>query len=105
MKKSMFAAAIAALALVACKKTETTATEVGADSTATAVAVPADSMPVMTDSTAAGNIQNTMEGAAQGTTEVAKDAKDGAVNAADATVDAAKAATTTGETTSTPTTK
>ena len=60
MKKSLFVAAIAALALVACKKEEAAATEATTDSTAVATDSTAvdstattDSAAVATDSTAA----------------------------------------------------
>ena len=49
MKKSLFVAAIAALAVVACKKTEAVETEANADSTA--MEAPADSTNMMQDST------------------------------------------------------
>ena len=48
MKKSLFVAAVAALALVACKKEEAATTEGAVDSTA----VAADSTTVAADSTA-----------------------------------------------------
>lgn len=54
MKKSLFVAAVAALALVACKKEEAAATEGTTDSTAVAAdsTVVADSTAVTADSTA-----------------------------------------------------
>ena len=53
MKKSLFVAAIAALAVVACKKSETTETP-AADSTAVAAdSTAVDSTAVVADSTAA----------------------------------------------------
>ncbi len=84
MKKTIIIAAFAAISIVSCKKTETAATDVHADTTATAVAVPADSMPV-TDSTVGGTVSNTVDSTAQGTTEVAEDVKNGAANAANGT--------------------
>ena len=55
MKKSLFVAAVAALALVTCKKEEAAATEGAVDSTAVAAdstTVAADSTTVAADSTA-----------------------------------------------------
>ena len=57
MKKSLFVAAVAALALVACKKSETTVTAGTVDSAATAMvdsaAVTVDSAAAVVDSAAA----------------------------------------------------
>ena len=82
MKKSIFmAAAFAAVTLISCKKTETVATDVNADSTATAVVVDNDSLPIISDSTAVGEAINaTGEAVEEGAAEVkdaAKDATDG----------------------------
>ncbi len=82
MKKSIFmAAAFAAVTLISCKKTETVATDVNADSTATAVVVDNDSLPIISDSTAVGEAINATgnaveEGAAE-VKDAAKDATDG----------------------------
>ncbi|MBP0611997.1 hypothetical protein J8J42_02920 [Chryseobacterium sp. cx-311] len=82
MKKSIFmAAAFAAVTLISCKKTETTATDVNADSTDAVVIVDADSMPVMSDSTAVGGALNAtgdaIEDGAQNVKEGAQEATDG----------------------------
>ncbi|MBH1958686.1 hypothetical protein [Kaistella faecalis] len=82
MKKSIFmAAAFAAVTLISCKKTETVATDVNADSTATAVVVDNDSLPIISDSTAVGEAINaTGDAVEKGAAEVkdaAKDATDG----------------------------
>ena len=82
MKKSIFmAAAFAAVTLISCKKTETVATDVNADSTATAVVVDNDSLPIISDSTAVGEAINaTGDAVEKGAVEVkdaAKDATDG----------------------------
>lgn len=82
MKKSIFmAAAFAAVTLISCKKTETVATDVNADSTATAVVVDNDSLPIISDSTAVGEAINaTGDAVEEGAAEVkdaAKDATDG----------------------------
>lgn len=82
MKKSIFmAAAFAAVTLISCKKTETTATDVNADSTATAVVVDNDSLPIISDSTAVGGAINAtgdaIENGAAEVKDAAKDATDG----------------------------
>lgn len=82
MKKSIFmAAAFVAVTLISCKKTETAATDVQTDSTATAVVVDNDSLPIISDSSAAGKaIDATGDAMKKGAAEVkdaAKDATDG----------------------------
>lgn len=81
MKKSMFmAAAFAAVTLISCKKTETTATDVNADSTDAVVIVDADSVPVISDSTAVGEA---MDSTGAAITEGANEVKDAAKDATD----------------------
>ena len=66
MKKSLFVAAIAAISLVACKKTEATSTEGTTDSAAATVA---DSAAVVSDSAA-----KVVDSAATTAVEATKDA-------------------------------
>lgn len=75
MKKSIFMLGAASLfALASCKKTETTATDVNADSTETAIVVDNDSLPITNDSTI-----NAMDNAAENAVDATSDAiKDGA---------------------------
>lgn len=81
MKKSIFmAAAFAAVTLISCKKTETTATDVNADSTAAVVVVDADSLPVISDSSAVGQAMDSTGDAIQ---EGAQNVKEGAQQATD----------------------
>ena len=88
MKKTFFLAATAAtISLVSCKKTEVQATDVNADSTATAVVVDNDSLPITSDSTidkiddkAEAAVEATGKAIKEGASEVkdaAKDATDG----------------------------
>lgn len=92
MKKSLFVAAVAALALVACKK-ETTETASSLDSAAVATV---DSAASVVDS-AATVVDSAATVAADATGKVATDAAevatDAASNAADAAKDAVKEAT------------
>ena len=67
MKKSLFVAGIAALALVACKKTETVET---ANATDSAAAVTVDSAAAVVDSAAA-----VVDSAATVTADAAKEVK------------------------------
>lgn len=88
MKKSIFmAAAFAAVTLISCKKTEATATDVNADSADAVVIVDADSMPVMSDSTAVGGALNATGDAIE---EGAQDVKEGAQEATDGDGDITK---------------
>jgi len=81
MKKSIFmAAAFAAVTLISCKKTETTATDVNADSTAAVVVVDADSLPVISDSSAVGQA---MDSTGAAINEGAQNVKEGAQQATD----------------------
>ena len=81
MKKSIFmAAAFAAVTLISCKKTETTATDVNADSTAAVVVVDADSLPVISDSSAVGEA---MDSTGAAINEGAQNVKEGAQQATD----------------------
>ncbi|MBW8362463.1 MAG: hypothetical protein K0M56_09795 [Kaistella sp.] len=82
MKKSIFlAAAFAAVTLISCKKTETTATDVNADSTASVVVVDNDSLPIVSDSSAVGKAMDAtgeaVEDGADAVKDGAKDATDG----------------------------
>ena len=82
MKKSIFmAAAFAAVTLISCKKTETTATDVNADSTDAVVVVDADSLPIVSDSSAVGQAMDStgaaVDAGADAVKDAAKDATDG----------------------------
>lgn len=82
MKKSIFiAAAFAAVTLISCKKTETTATDVNADSTASVVVVDNDSLPIVSDSSTVGKAMDAtgeaVEDGADAVKDGAKDATDG----------------------------
>lgn len=87
MKKTIFAlGALSFLALVSCKKTETTDMTAGVDSTAAVVVVDNDSMPITTDSTV-NAVDNAAENAVDATGNAIKDGassvKDGAKDATD----------------------
>lgn len=82
MKKSIFmAAAFAAVTLISCSKTETTATDVNADSTDAVVIVDADSLPVVSDSSAVGQAMdstgNAVQDGANAVQDAGNDATDG----------------------------
>ena len=82
MKKSIFmAAAFAAVTLISCKKTETTATDVNADSTDAVVVVDNDSLPIISDSSAVGQAMDStgaaVDAGADAVKDAAKDATDG----------------------------
>lgn len=86
MKKSIFVlGAFAAVALTSCKKAETTEVS-NVDTTATAVIVDNDSMPITTDSTVTA-VDNSMENAVDATgdavQEGAAEVKDAANDATD----------------------
>lgn len=86
MKKSIFVlGAVAAVALTSCKKAETTEVS-NVDTTATAVIVDNDSMPITTDSTVTA-VDNSMENAVDATgdavQEGAAEVKDAANDATD----------------------
>ena len=59
MKKSLFVAAIAAFALVACKKTENVETTSADSAAVDSTTVVTDSTTVAVDSTAAGKVDST----------------------------------------------
>lgn len=88
MKKSLLVlGAIVLISLTSCKKTEVTATDVNADSAATAVVVDNDSLPITSDSTidrtddaaerAVDATGNAIEEGANDVKDAAKDATDG----------------------------
>lgn len=87
MKKSILIAGLGLAALVSCKKTETKATDVNADSAATAVVVDNDSVPITKDSTidaiddkaeeAVDATGNTIKEGADEVKDAAHDATDG----------------------------
>src|SRR5690606_5601902 len=81
MKKSIFmAAAFAAVTLISCKKTDTTATDVNADSADAVVVVDADSLPVMSDSSA---VDNALDSTGAAIKDGANEVKDAANDATD----------------------
>lgn len=84
MKKSIFVlGAVAAVALTSCKKAETTEVS-NVDTTATAVIVDNDSMPITTDSTV-NAVDNSLENAVDATGNAIKE---GAAEVKDAANDA-----------------
>ena len=94
MKKTIFIlGAVSFLALVSCKKTETTDMTSGVDSTAAVVVVDNDSMPITTDSTVT-NMDNAAERAVDATGNAIKDGanevKDAAKDATDGDGDITK---------------
>ncbi len=94
MKKNiLIAASFAAFSLVACKKTETTATDVNADSAATAVVVDNDSLPITSDSTVDAmddKLEQGLDNAAGAVKEGANEVKDAAKDATDGDGDATR---------------
>ena len=87
MKKSiLILGAFAFFTVISCKKTEVQATDVNADSTATAEVVDNDSLPITSDSTVDA-VDDKLENAVDKTGEVIKDGanevKDAAKDATD----------------------
>ena len=81
MKKSIFmAAAFAAVTLISCKKTETTATDVNADSTDAVVVVDNDSLPIISDSSAVGQAMDSTGAAVDAGADAVKDAANDATD-------------------------
>lgn len=87
MKKSILVlGATAFIALVSCKKTEVQATDVHADSAATAVVVDNDSLPITSDSTIDAvddNLENAVDATGNAVKEGANEVGDAANDATD----------------------